>query len=89
MIAIITFFAENTKYIVNNFKWVLVAIATLIGLFFIKRCESLKTQNDELNRSLEDEDKVVKVQNDIIKTVEDNKPDDSAGIVNSMQQNKL
>lgn len=89
MSAIVAFFLDNSKYIVDNLKVAGVAVATLISFLFIRNNVTLKVKNELLNLELKDEERVVKVQNEIIQVVDEYKDTSSDGVIELMRKDKL
>lgn len=77
------------SFVIENIKSFLIGIAIFVGFLFLARERSLKQENDILNNTLNDENKALQVQNELLKTANSIKPTDINGITDLMQQDKL
>lgn len=89
MTAIVAFILEYSKCIIDNFKFFGIAIAALAGFFFITHNEALKAQNEALNQELEDEEKALKVQAEIMQVIDEHKNINANGVIERMREDKL
>ena len=82
MTAIIAFFLEHSKSF-------LIGFATIIGCFFVAKGEKLKVENQILSDSIEDENKTIEKQNEVMEALSKAAPLDISGITDRMRDDKL
>ncbi len=82
MSVIITLF---TQYL----KPLMIGFASILGCYLISKTEKLKAENHELNNSIEDENKTIKAQNEVITVLHNATPLNFDGITDRMRDDKL
>lgn len=70
-------------------KPIFVGLFSIIGVYLLLKTEDSKAENQVLNDDLEDENKTVERQNEVIQAVNNIEPTDINGITELMRDGKL